>query len=114
MGFSIPINEAKRVINEIVNTGKSTRPVLGVYFDANYTGSGARISGTTPGDAAAVAGITQGAIITQIDGVKIADMVSAIVRIRSHAPGDKINLVLTLPTGGSKCYSLTLGSATSN
>ena len=114
LGFSIPINEAKRVINEIVNTGKSTRPVLGVYFDANYTGSGARISGTTPGDAAAVAGITQGAIITQIDGVKIADMVSAIVRIRSHAPGDKINLVLTLPTGGSKSYSLTLGSATSN
>ena len=43
LGFSIPINEAKRVIDEIIATGKSTRPVLGVYFDTTYTGEGAKI-----------------------------------------------------------------------
>ena len=114
LGFSIPINEAKRIINEILATGKSTRPVLGVYFDTTFTGRGAKISGTTNGDPAGVAGIPAGTIINQIDGVKISDAVSAIVRIRSHAPGDKINLAVTLPTGASKSYTLTLGSATSN
>ena len=114
LGFSIPINEAKRIINEILATGKSTRPVLGVYFDTTFTGRGAKISGTTNGDPAAVAGIPAGTIINQIDGVKISDVVSAIVRIRSHAPGDKINLQVTLPSGAGKNYTLILGSAASN
>jgi len=39
LGFSIPINEAKRVIDELIATGKSTRPVLGIFFDTTYTGS---------------------------------------------------------------------------
>lgn len=114
LGFSIPINEAKRIINEIMANGKATRPVLGVYFDSTFNGRGAKISGLTSGDAAESAGIVSGSIITQIDGKKITDHVSAIVRIRSHAPGEKITLVVTLPTGGSKTYSVTLGSATSN
>jgi putative serine protease PepD len=114
LGFSIPINEAKRVIDEILVNGKATRPVLGVYFDQTYTGKGAKISGLTSGDAASAAGIATGSIITSIDGKKIPDYVSAIVRIRAHAPGDKITLTLTLPTGGSKSYSLTLGSIASN
>ena len=114
LGFSIPINEAKRIINEIVATGKSTRPVLGVFFDTSYTGKGAKISGTSAGDAAAGAGILAGSVITQIDGIKITDNISAIVRIRSHAPGDKINLVITTPSGTSKNYAITLGSAPSN
>ena len=114
LGFSIPINEAKRIIDEILLNGKATRPVLGVYFDSTYTGKGAKISGLTNGDPASLAGITAGTIITQIDGKKITDMVSAIVRIRAHAPGDKITLTVTLPNGGTKGYQLVLGSATSN
>jgi putative serine protease PepD len=114
LGFSIPINEATRIINEILVNGKATRPVLGVYFDNTYTGRGAKISGTTTGDPAVQAGITAGTIITQIDGKKITDMVSAIVRIRAHSPGDKITLLTTLPSGESKSYQITLGSATSN
>ncbi|MEN9735582.1 MAG: hypothetical protein RL129_292 [Actinomycetota bacterium] len=113
LGFSIPINDAKRIINEILTTGKATRPVLGVYFDTTYTGKGAKIQGTSSGEAAESAGIPAGSVITKIDGVKIVNSVGAIVRIRSHAPGDKITLVVTLPTGGSKSYSLVLGSATS-
>ena len=114
LGFSIPINEAKRIIDEILQNGKATRPVLGVYFDQAYTGKGAKISGLTNGEAASAAGIAVGSVITSIDGKKITDFVSAIVRIRSHAPGDRITLTVTLPTGGNKSYSLTLGSATSN
>ena len=117
LGFAIPINEAMRVFNEIVANGKSTRPVLGVYFDNNYTGKGAKIlkltTGATP-DAAEKAGIVAGSIITSIDGTKITDQVSAIVKIRSYAPGATISVTVTLPSGTSKTYTVTLGSAASN
>ena len=114
LGFSIPISEAKRVINEIVTTGKSTRPLLGVYFDTSFTGRGAKISSTTSGGVAEAAGIPAGSVITQINNKRITDHISAIVRIRSFAPGDKITLTVTLPSGGSQTYPITLGSTPSN
>ena len=114
LGFSIPISEAKRVINEILTTGKSTRPLLGVYFDTSFTGRGAKISSTTSGGVAEAAGIPAGSVITQINNKRITDHISAIVRIRSFAPGDKITLTVTLPSGGSQTYPITLGSAPSN
>lgn len=115
LGFSIPINEAKRVIEEIITTGKSTRPVLGVFFDANYTGVGARLLRVSAGEGADRAGIPVGAIIKSIDGFKITDDVSAIVRIRSYAPGSKISIIVDLPNnGGSKTFTVTLGTAASN
>jgi len=114
LGFSIPINEAKRVIDEIIATGKSTRPVLGVFFDTAYTGIGARILRLSPGEGAEKAGIPAGSIIRSIDGVKIPDEVAAIVKIRSYAPGTTITVVVDLPnSGGSKSFKVTLGTAPS-
>ena len=114
LGFSIPINEAKRVIDEIIATGKSTRPVLGVFFDTTYTGIGARILRLSPGEGAEKAGIPAGSVIRTIDGVKIADEVAAIVKIRSYAPGATITVVVDLPnSGGSKSFKITLGTAPS-
>jgi putative serine protease PepD len=111
LGFSIPINEAKRVIDEIIATGKSTRPVLGVFFDTTFTGEGAKIGKLSPGEGAEKAGIPVGAIIRSIDGVKIPNTDAAIVRIRSYAPGATVTVVVDLPTGGSKTFKVTLGSA---
>lgn len=111
LGFSIPINEAKRVIDEIIATGKSTRPVLGVFFDTAYTGEGAKIAKLSPNEGAEKAGIPVGAIVRSIDGVKIPNTDAAIVRIRSYAPGAIVTIVVDLPTGGSKTFKVTLGSA---
>jgi S1-C subfamily serine protease len=114
LGFSIPINEAKRVIDEIIATGKSTRPVLGVFFDTEFTGIGARILRLSPGEGAEKAGIPAGSVIRTIDGVKIPDEVAAIVKIRSYAPGASITVVVDLPnSGGSKSFKVTLGTAPS-
>lgn len=113
LGFSIPINEAKRVANEIIDTGTSTRPVLGVYFDGTYTGVGAKITRLSAGEAADVAGIPVGSIIRSIDGFRITDQVTAIVRIRSYAPGATISVTVDLPSGGSKTFKVVLGSAPS-
>ena len=114
LGFSIPINEAKRVIEEIIATGKSTRPVLGVFFDTAYTGIGARILRLSAGEGAEKAGIPAGSVIRSIDGLKIPNEVAAIVKIRSYAPGTTITVVVDLPnSGGSKSFKVTLGTAPS-
>lgn len=114
LGFAIPFNEAQRVINEIIATGHSTRPILGFTPDTSYSGKGAKIATITPGSAADKAGITAGSVITAINGVKVADYVEAVVRIRAQKPGASMTLTVTLPDGSSKIFTVTLGSAISN
>jgi putative serine protease PepD len=113
LGFSIPFNQAKRIINEIIETGKSTKPIFGVSFDATFTGTGAKIGALTAGKGAEKAGIPVNSIIKTIDGYKISDAVSAIVRIRSKAPGDKVTVVVELVGGTLKTFIVTLDSAPS-
>ena len=114
LGFAIPINQAKRVSDEIISTGSSTRPLLGVAFDTTYTGVGAQIASVTSGGAAGTAGIPVGAVIRSIDGHVVHDSVEAIVRIRSHSPSDTVSVKADLPNGGSQIYSVVLGSTPSN
>jgi len=111
LGFSIPFNQAIRIADELIATGKSTKPFLGISFDPAYTGNGARILTLTPGAAAERAGLTVGSIVKSIDGFKVNDAVTAIVRIRSHAPGDQIIMVVESAAGSSKTFNITLGSA---
>ena len=113
LGFSIPINQAKRVVDEIIATGKSSRPFLGVNFDTSYTGTGAKVLRLVPGEAADKAGIPAGAIIREIEGKKINDLITAIVRVRSFAPGDTVKITVDMPGGGSKTFSVVLGRADS-
>ena len=113
LGFSIPINQAKRVVDEIIATGKSSRPFLGVNFDTAFTGTGARILRVVDGEAAAKAGIPAGGIIREIDGKKINDLVTAIVRIRAYAPGETVKITVDMPSGGLKTFTVVLGKADS-
>ena len=112
LGFAIPMNEAKRVYTEIITSPnhQAARPFLGVQFDSSYTGKGAKVLSLVAGEAAAKAGIPAGAIIIEIDGVKIPDVETAIVRIRSKAPGTTVKIKATLTDGSTKSYSVVLGS----
>jgi putative serine protease PepD len=114
LGFSIPISEAKRVIDELIADGKSYRPVLGVFFDTTYTGIGAKIAKLSPGEGADSAGVPAGSIIRSINGVKTPDMETAIVRIRALAPGSSVSITVDLPAGGQKTFKITLGKAVSS
>jgi len=98
----------------IIATGKSTRPVLGVYFDSTYTGTGAKIGKLSAGEGAEKAGIPVGSIIRLINGIKIPDAESAIIRIRAQVPGATVTITVDLPTGGQKTFTVTLGSAPSS
>jgi len=113
LGFAIPANQAMRVVNEIIETGKSTRPLLGVQFDPSYNGNGKIIS-LVAGGAAQKAGIPANSIIKSIDGFIIKSDIDAVVRIRSYAPNSTVSITVELPTGGQQTFSVTLGSAPAN
>ncbi|GAA5019119.1 trypsin-like peptidase domain-containing protein [Streptomyces siamensis] len=118
LGFAIPINQGKRVAEELINTGKATHPVIGVTLDMNYTGDGARV-GTkgngggppvTAGGPGAKAGIVAGDVITEVDGQRVHSGEELIVKTRAHRPGDRLQLTLRRD-GAEKKVTLVLGSA---
>ncbi|MDN3294593.1 trypsin-like peptidase domain-containing protein [Streptomyces ficellus] len=118
LGFAIPVNQGKRVAEELINTGKASHPVIGVSLDMKYSGDGARVgdkaqdggASVTPGGPAAQAGIRPGDVITKVDGQRVHSGEELIVKIRAHRPGDRLRL--TLERGGKEqTKTLTLGSS---
>ncbi|MEU1214001.1 S1C family serine protease [Streptomyces sp. NPDC005791] len=118
LGFAIPINQGKRVAEELISTGKATHPVIGVTLDMEFTGDGAKVGGKAADGGAAVteggpadeAGIRQGDIITEVEGHRVHSGEELIVKIRAHRPGDRLELALTRG-GKDLSMTLTLGSA---
>ncbi|MFD0440709.1 S1C family serine protease [Streptomyces chartreusis] len=118
LGFAIPVNQAKRVAEELINTGHATHPVIGVTLDMDYAGDGARVgtkgsdggSAVTGGGPGDKAGIKPGDVITEVDGQRVHSGEELIVKTRAHRPGDRLKL--TLKRGGEEVtISLTLGSS---
>ncbi|GLF94485.1 trypsin-like peptidase domain-containing protein [Streptomyces yaizuensis] len=118
LGFAIPINQGKRVAEELINTGKATHPVIGVSLDMKFTGDGARVGdkgkddtpSVVPGGPSARAGVRPGDVITAVNGRRVHSGEELIVKIRAHRPGDRLEL--TLERGGKeRTVTVTLGSS---
>ncbi|WP_353620278.1 S1C family serine protease, partial [Streptosporangium nondiastaticum] len=117
LGFAIPINQAKRVAEELINTGRATHPVIGVTLDMSYSGDGARVNtkngdgpAVTPGGPGDKAGLQPRDVIRKVDGVAVHSGQELIVKIRSHRPGDRLTLTVERD-GTERSVDLTLGSA---
>ncbi|MFD5713060.1 trypsin-like peptidase domain-containing protein [Streptomyces pharetrae] len=118
LGFAIPINQGKRVAEELINTGRATHPVIGVTLDMNYSGDGARVgtkgsdggSAVVPGGPGDRAGIEPGDVITEVDGQRVHSGEELIVKTRAHRPGDRLELTV-LRDGDERTISLVLGSS---
>lgn len=93
LGFSIPINQARRTADQIIRTGHAVYPVVGAVVDVSYQGPGARLGDVEPGSAAARAGLRRGDVVTVINGHKVNGADDLIVQIRSHVPGQRVELV---------------------
>ncbi|OPC85121.1 hypothetical protein B4N89_18310 [Embleya scabrispora] len=115
LGFAIPINQARRVAQQLIDTGKASHPVIGVSLDVAYTGDGARIAsedvkGTPPvrpGGPAERAGLKPGDVIKAIDGRRVHDANELIVAIRSKAPGGVVKLTIERD-GAERTVDMTL------
>lgn len=96
LGFSIPINQAKKTAEQLINTGSATYPIMGISVDSRYTGTGALITsegvGVTPGGPAAKVGLKAGDVIIEFDGSEVENSDELIVMIRSKSIGDKIKI----------------------
>jgi len=113
LGFAIPVNQAKRIADELISTGTSTKPVIGVRLDTQYTGDGARVATVTAGSPAADAGMQDGDVIVKFDGQTITDSTDLVVKIRAKQPGDKVTV--TVQRGSStEDLTVALGSDSSS
>ncbi|NMM88037.1 peptidase S1 [Rhodococcus sp. SRB_17] len=110
LGFAIPIDQARRVADELIKTGKATQAMIGVTVPSQDNADGATVMDVTAGGPADKAGIPKGAVITKVDDRVVADGDSLIAAVRSHAPGDKVSITYT-DGGQSKTVDVTLGTA---
>lgn len=104
LAFSIPVDVALRVKDQIVAHGKVEHARLGVTLQdlsaplaASFgleAPDGALVSSVQPGSAAAKAGLKAGDVITAVDGepVRVAGDVSS--RVGLARPGDKLKIEL--------------------
>ena len=96
LGFAIPINQAKKTAEQLINTGSATYPIMGISVDTQFNGVGALISsestGITPGGPADKAGLRKGDIIIALDGASVENSNELIVAIRSKNIGDKVKV----------------------
>ena len=92
LGFAIPINTAKRIAEELMATGTSSTPIIGVVLDMSYDNGGAKVREVTGGGPSDAAGIQVGDVITSVNGRSIDDGTELVVTIRTFAPGDVVTL----------------------
>lgn len=102
MGFAIPINDVKPIVEELMNSGSVVRPYLGIA-GADVTEEtaafldfpiGIYVQNVFPGSGAYAAGIQKGDVIIEFDGEKIASMEELSKMIRSHKPNDTVMVKL--------------------
>lgn len=118
IGFAIPINTIKPIIEEFIANGKISRAFLGVSYRLitrdvailNEIPQGAYVQEIIPGSPAQKSGIEPGDIITKIDGAQINKdkMVSEL--IRSKKPGDKISVEIWRENSSGKGETKTINA----
>ncbi|KAA0107986.1 S1C family serine protease [Mycolicibacterium sp. P1-5] len=111
LGFAIPVDQAKRIADELISTGTATHASLGVQVSNDTTTHGAKIVDVTKGGAAAAAGLPGGVVVTKVDDRVIGSADALVAAVRSRAPGEKVTLTYKDPSGSDRTVQVTLGKA---
>ena len=102
VGFAVPVNQVRNVMEQIIQYGGVTRGYLGVYiqpltqelaraFDIEQT-KGALVSSVTPRSPAAEAGLQEGDVITEFNDNPVTDSRQLRLMVSQTPPNTRANL----------------------
>lgn len=119
IGFAVPVNMARRVMDAIIRDGKVTRGYLGIQLHDEITPSvvkafglkdrnGALVDDVMPNSPAEKAGIKPGDVVTELDGRKVPDSRQFRLWVSQTAPRTKVALKV-IRDGKEQKVTATLG-----
>ena len=118
IGFAIPINLAKPIVNSFIKKGTFDEPYLGLfaydkevmpYVDPTLNiDGGVYVARLDAGSPAAASGIKVGDVIKKVDDVNVQTMVDLRTQVYSKNPNDKVTLIV-VSDGNEKQVTTTLG-----
>ena len=124
VGFAVPVNMAREVMDQILKHGKVVRGSIGVLVQTmtpdlaksfGLTGGarGALVSSVTPDSPAAKAGVKRGDIILELNGQPVSGSRDLSLKVSMMAPGTPVKLQI-FRAGHEQEISLTLAELPSN
>jgi serine protease Do len=118
IGFAIPIDMARRIVDEIMKNGKVVRGYMGLYIQdvtpelaqqfGLSQGGGALVGDVSPDGPAAKAGMVHGDIITKLNGQPVTTANDLRLQVSQTAPGTTIHLDV-MHNGKSSDVAIKLG-----
>ncbi|KAA0920008.1 trypsin-like serine protease [Dietzia sp. ANT_WB102] len=112
LGFAIPVDQARRIADQLIKQGYATRAVLGVSVSDSPSGDGALVRAVEPGGPAERAGINEGAVITGVGERLIEGGDALVAAIRSRPPGETVSVTYASREGEApKSVDVVLGEA---
>ncbi|WP_102146016.1 serine protease HtrA [Mycobacterium hubeiense] len=84
LGFAIPVNEVKTVVETLIRDGKIAHPTLGLTARtvSNAIASGAQVANVKPGSPADKAGILENDVVVKVGDRTVADADEFVVAVR--------------------------------
>ena len=120
IGFAIPINSVRSIVDSIIEKGYVAKPYIGVMVSdvsdeaISYgTPAGAAVASVTEGGPAEKAGLQANDIITAVDGKAISGKSDLSSIIADHAAGDKLTLSV-YRQGQTLTVTVTVGEQTTS
>jgi serine protease Do len=120
IGFAVPVNMARQVMEQLVRRGRLTRGYLGLAVQevtpalarglAISTPRGVVVGDVAPDSPAARAGLQRGDVITAVDGKPVDDVGRFRNLVAGTAPGTTLKLTL-LRAGREQTLDVTVGEA---
>ncbi|WP_186832281.1 S1C family serine protease [Micromonospora endolithica] len=94
LAFAIPINQAKRITQDIIGTGKARRTVIGAQVGGPGGGAaaGVRLVSVEPSGPAAGAGLKAGDVVLKLNGRPMTEPTDLIALVRKFAPGSVVTV----------------------
>ncbi|HXH49696.1 MAG TPA: DegQ family serine endoprotease [Terriglobia bacterium] len=123
IGFAIPSNTVRHVMEDLVKTGKVSRGYLGAFIQSLSPGlakefdvpdtSGALVQNVTPDGPAAKAGLQNGDVIRKFNGQDVTGAGSLTSQVTETNPGTAVTLDV-LRNGKPASVKVTLGERPAN